>query len=207
MKKKIILSAIALSAMATMSYAGGDIDVPDYVPVVEPKPVEVEVVKTPIYLGVGLVRGRYYADNNCGNGVCSYEDVTYGAMLRAGYDFNKYIGAEMRLLGTFWDAGELGGQTLQHMGIYAKPMLSVSEEANIYALLGYGWTKTNTDGKLQTVDANGFSAGAGIEFTVGEESDSDEPAAWGLFVDYQRLLIDSDMPDMDVISAGVTYDF
>ncbi len=30
---------------------------------------------------------------------------------------------------------------------------------------------------------------------------------WGIFVDYQRLLIKSDVPDMDVISLGVTYHF
>jgi OOP family OmpA-OmpF porin len=202
MKKSIILSAIALSAMATMSYAGGDIDVPDYVPVEEPIAVE-EPIQMPVYLGLGLVRGRYYGEN-CGNGVCSYEDVTYGAMLRVGYDFTSYLGLEARLLGTFMDAGSFGGQELQHMGLYLKPMLNVSEEANIYGLVGYGFTKTNNDGKLNEVDENGFSAGVGVEFSLVEEANN---AAWGLFVDYQRLLIDSNVPDMDVVSAGVTYDF
>ncbi|RUM71941.1 MAG: hypothetical protein DSZ09_02265 [Sulfurovum sp.] len=202
MKKYILLSAIALSAIATTSYAGGDIDVPDYVPVTT-EPVVVEKEKSPVYIGVGFTRGRYYGEN-CGNGQCSYEDVTYGALLRGGYDFNKYFGLEARVLGTFMDAGPLGGQELQHFGLYAKPMLSVSEEANLYALLGYGWTKTNNDGKLITVDDSGFAAGAGVEFSLGEEDD--EPA-WGLFVDYQRLLISSDVPDMDVVSGGITYDF
>jgi len=202
MKKSILLSAIALSAIATTSYAGGDIDTPAYVPITtEPEVVEKE--KSPVYIGVGLTRGRYFSEN-CVNGQCSYEDVTYGALLRGGYDFNKYFGLEARVLGTFMDAGPLGGQELQHFGLYAKPMLSMSEEANLYALLGYGWTKTNNDGKLITVDDSGFSAGAGVEFSLGEEDDG---PAWGLFVDYQRLLISSDVPDMDVVSGGITYDF
>ncbi|RUM69984.1 MAG: hypothetical protein DSZ09_05025, partial [Sulfurovum sp.] len=60
------------------------------------------------------------------------------------------------------------------------------------------------DGKLITVDDSGFAAGAGVEFSLGEEDDG---PAWGLFVDYQRLLISSDVPDMDVVSGGITYDF
>jgi OOP family OmpA-OmpF porin len=202
MKKNILFSAIALSVIASTSYAGGDLTVPNYVPVVDPKPpVEIEV-KTPIYIGVGLVRGRY-SGQDCDNDLCSYEDVTYGAMLRAGYDFNEYFGLETRVLGTFWDVGPLGGQTLQHMGIYAKPMLSLSEESNIYALLGYGWTKSNNDEKLNTVDDDGFAAGLGFEYSLNTDNDQE----LGLFVDYQRLLIKSDVPDMDVISAGILFDF
>ena len=41
----------------------------------------------------------------------------------------------------------------------------------------------------------------------GFDGQGDQERGWGLFVDYQRLLIKSDVPDMDVVSAGVTYDF
>jgi OOP family OmpA-OmpF porin len=201
MKKSILFSIIALAAMTTTTYAGGDIDVPDYVPVTEPVTTVEET--TPLYVGVGFARGRYFGEN-CGNNVCSYEDVTYGALLRAGYNFSNYFGVEARVLGTFLDAGPLGGQTLQHMGLYLKPMVSVSKEANLYGLLGYGLTTSKNDGKLNTVDESGLSAGLGFEYSLEENDDNH---GWGLFADYQRLLIASDVPDMDLISAGILFNF
>ena len=198
MKRNLILSAIAVTAIATTSYAGGDLIIPDYIPVTEP--VSAQAERVPVYVGVGLVRANYFTDAQ----KCEYEDVTYGAMLRAGYDFNEYIGVEARLMATFWEDDPQGGEKLQHIGIYAKPMLPVDEDANIYALLGYGWTNSSADGNRPEVDDSGFAAGVGLEYALANGQDDPE---WGLFVDYQRLLIDSDMPDMDVISAGVTYDF
>jgi len=72
------------------------------------------------------------------------------------------------------------------------------------------------------MDDNGFSAGFGLEYDLSDKRDDydrniyypegfdgqgDQEMGWGLFVDYQRLLIDSNIPDLDVVSAGVTYDF
>ncbi len=220
MKKTILISVVALVAIATSSYAGGYI-APIVVPIpVEPIPPENE--PSPIYVGVGLIMGTY---DGCPTGDgCVYEDTTYGAMVRVGYEWNQYIGVEARYMQTFWDADELGGQELEHFGIFAKPMYPMSEDFNLYGLLGYGWTKTETggNGNLPTVDDSGFSAGLGIEYDLSDKEDdredntiydrgfdgqADQEREWGLFVDYQRLLIDSDSPDMDVISAGVTYDF
>ena len=36
---------------------------------------------------------------------------------------------------------------------------------------------------------------------------ANQEKGWGLFIDYQQLLIKSDLPDMDIVSIGVTYDF
>ena len=210
MKKKIFFSAIAL-CISTVTYAGGDI-IPVMVPV-EPAPVK--QLATPVYIGVGFVTGRYFSDN--------YEDVTYGVMMRVGYEFNQYIGLEARYITTFWDTGSLYGQELEHFGLFFKPMLPFNENFNLYGLLGYGWTQTNTSGALnKAIDDNGFSAGVGLEYDLSDKRDDydrniyypegfdgqgDQEKGWGLFVDYQRLLIDSDIPDLDVVSAGVTYDF
>jgi OOP family OmpA-OmpF porin len=167
--------------------------------------------------------GKYAGD--CGSSDCPYEDVTYGALLRAGYEWNQYFGVEARLLSTFWGADPLGGEKLQHIGIFAKPMYPIGDDFNIYGLLGYGWTKTRTElsgSLLPTVNQGGFSAGLGLEYDLSSQSDdldedvnydrifdgqADQEKSWGLFVDYQRLLIDSNVPDLDVVSAGVTYDF
>jgi len=202
--RKIVLSVAAIAATTTLSFAGGDI-VPVYEPVVAPEAIQYDSV--PVYVGAGFNRGVY--NNNCGNN-CTYEDVTYGITLRAGYEFNQYIGVEARYIGTFWDADELGGQELQHVGLYVKPMMPIGNSLNIYGLVGYGLTTTSTggNGNLEEVDDNGFAAGLGLEFDINPEDTEDSlESGWGLFVDYQRLLIKSDVPDMDVISAGVTFDF
>ena len=207
MKNKLLSSAMVLTFVSTVIQAGGDI-----IPV---EPVPVKQLATPIYIGTGFVAGRYFSDN--------YEDITYGMMARVGYEFNQYVGLEARYIGTFLEEGQLYGQELEHFGLFFKPMLPFNENFNLYGLLGYGWTQTNTSSTLnKAIDDNGFSAGVGLEYDLSDKRDDydrniyypegfdgqgDQEKGWGLFVDYQRLLIDSDIPDLDVVSAGVTYDF
>ena len=219
MKRNILITLVALATMNSIVFAGGKVVAPVEAPV---EPVPVLQTPSPIYLGLGLLWGRYNGD--CGGGAgCKYEDVTYGALLRAGYDFSQYFGIEGRVLGTFLKAQPNFGEELRHLGIYAKPMYPIGEDFNIYALLGYGWTQTKTDGKnLKEVDEGGLSAGLGLEYDLSDKEDDreedtfyengfdgqgDQEKGWGLFVDYQRLLIKSSVPDMDVVSGGVTYDF
>jgi len=218
MKKNILISLLAMATMSTSMYAGGKMVAPVEAPI---EPIPVTQTPSPIYLGLGILWGRYNGD--CGGAGCNYEDVTYGALLRAGYDFSQYFGIEGRILGTFLQAESGQGEELRHIGIYAKPMYPLGEDFNIYGLLGYGWTQTKTDGKhLKEVDESGFSAGIGLEYDLSDMEDDreedtiyeggfdgqgDQEKGWGLFVDYQRLLIKSNVPDMDVVSGGVTYDF
>jgi len=208
MKNNVLLASLSVVILATESFAGGNI-----VPVVEPIPVKKFAI--PIYVGAGFTSGRYFSDN--------YEDVTYGVMARVGYEFNQYLGFEARYISTFWDEGSVYGQKLEHFGLFMKPMMPFNENFNLYGLLGYGWTQTNTSGTAnKAIDDNGFSAGVGLEYDLsdkrgdydrniyypeGFDGQGDQEKGWGLFVDYQRLLIDSDIPDLDVVSAGVTYDF
>ena len=219
MKKKI-LGIATVAIMVSAAYAGGG---KNMVPAVTPIAAIETINPSPWYLGAGLVWGSFVYDE-CPNAVeCNYEDITYGLMIRGGYEFNEYFGIEARGIRTFWDEGENGGERLQHVGLFAKPMYPVSEHVNVYALAGYGWTKTITggNGNLPTIDESGFSWGVGLEYDLSdreadrEEGEYDRPfdgyadqeRGWGLFIDYQRLLVDSNMPDMDVVSVGVTYDF
>ncbi len=217
MRKGLVLSAVVAAVMTTSSYAGGDI-APIMVPM---EPAAPSRAPSAVYIGAGMVWGQY--NKGC-SGECQYEDVTYGMMIRLGYDFNQYIGVEARFISTFWGADDLGGQELQHVGLFVKPMAPISENFNIYGLLGYGWTETSTGGNrnLITVDTDGFSAGLGVEFDLsskeedreenvyypnGFDGQADQELGWGLFLDYQRLIVDNELPDMDVVSAGVTFDF
>jgi len=211
--KKVILGAVLLNIS---SYAGGK----NVAPAEEPIAI-IEENTSAWYLGGGLVWAKLHG---CNLTDCSYEDVTYGVMLRGGYEFNQYFGIEARGVYTFLDEGPFGGTPLQHIGLYSKPQYPLSDHSNIYALLGYGYTKNLGNGaRLNYFDHdNGFSAGLGLEYDLSSSADdkikntqynrrfdgySDQGYGWSIFLDYQRLLIKSNVPDMDTIIIGVRYDF
>lgn len=218
--KKIFLAStvVMVSLSAVLSAGGGKNLVPPEAVVI---PIET-IDPSPFYLGAGLVWAKLSGcDLQPG---CEYEDVTYGAMIRGGYDYNQYIGIEARYIRTFLDEGPEGGTPLAHAGIFLKPQYPVSENINFYGLLGYGYTENLGNGaRLDYFDSDwGFSAGVGIEYDLSDrEGDkiengnydrafdgyADQGKGWSLFLDYQRLLIDSDVPDLDAISMGVRYDF
>ncbi len=214
--KRVLKSTVSVMVLlSTCMYAGGK-----GVALAETPVASVPEDISSWYLGAGLVALKFHS---CGNS-CSYEDLTYGAMLRGGYDFNEYFGVEARGMRTFLDEGPFGGVPLQHVGLYAKPQYPVSERLNMYGLLGYGYTENLGNGaRLNYFDNDhGFSAGVGLEYDLSDrEGDfiddahydrkfdgyADQGKGWNLFVDYQRLLIKSDVPDMDAVSVGLRYDF
>jgi len=215
MKQLLKSTVLGLALISTGMYAGGKIVAPVNV---EVAPVPEEISSW--YLGVGLAAAKFHS---CGDG-CDYEDLTYGAMLRGGYDFNQYFGLEVRGIRTFLDEGPLGGIPLQHIGLYAKPQYPVSERFNVYGLLGYGYTENLGNGaRLNYFDSDdGFAAGLGLEYDLSDrEGDfeksvnydrafdgyADQGKGWSLFVDYERMLIKSNVPNMDMVSIGVRYDF
>lgn len=212
----------ALLTLGTGLHGGGGKNLaPIAAPVV---PIVTEDI-SPWYLGAGLVWANFLKDPcSLTDPSCRYEDTTYGIMVRGGYDINQYFGIEGRFIDTFIDEGPYGGAPLLHVGLFLKPQYPVSENVNIYGLLGYGYTKNLGNGaRLDYFDDDwGFSAGVGIEYDLSDrEGDrvenggydrafdgyADQGRGWSLFLDYQRLLIESDVPDMDVISFGVRYDF
>ncbi len=220
MRSNILYTVVAMATLSTSIWAGGKVVAPIEAPV---EPIPVLNTPSPVYLGLGLLFGKY--SGICGSPTCPYEDATYGALVRAGYDFSQYLGLEARLLGTFFGDDAQGGQRLRHLGLFVKPMYPLGEDFNVYGLLGYGWTKSKVTAKgtsLKAFNDHGFSAGVGLEYDLSDMEDDreedtlyengfdgqgDQERGWGLFVDYQRLLIKSDIPDMDVVSGGVTYDF
>jgi len=212
MKKINKLSLIAMSfiALETLSFAGGDIlPVPQETedvlsaslvpveevekPVVIPNPPKVivepkeEVKKLGWYVGGGLTMGRV-KDAHC-------EDITYGVMAKAGYDFNEYVGVEARAIRTNW---EYEGAKIKHLGLFLKPQYPVSEDINLYGLLGYAKTATSS---RKVLSETGFAYGAGLDYDLGDKND------WLMFVDYERLMQKSSIPDIDALSLGLAYRF
>ena len=190
-----------------------------------PAPVVVETVvaKAPtekkdiyangFYAGLGIVATRY--QTNCNSG-CSKSgiDKTIGIVARVGYDFNPYIGLEARGIRT---SIKSNGGTVKHAGIFIKPMLPIGDKTNIYGLVGVA--KTTTQGSLQRTTAETLAMGAGVEVDLSKDSPKDgrygrefdgkgdQERGVGLFVDYERMVVRSGSPDLDALSAGVTYDF
>jgi len=183
-------------------------------PVVVAPPVLPMADISPIYVGLGLAAARY--DSSCGDPLpgCDGVDTTGGVLVRAGYDFNKYIGAEVRGLATSYKSN---GGKVKHLGAFVKPMYPVTDAMNLYALGGYA--KTTTEGSLRKADVQGLALGAGIEYDFSEDNakearyerafdgQGDQEKGFGVFADYERLYQKSNAPKLDAVSVGVTYDF
>lgn len=238
--KRIQVSLIALIASSNFMMAGGDIVpvttyetedaevaqaevIPEKVVVPEkvviPKKVIIPVIVPPhanvsgLYAGLGIAASRY--DTNCPcPGDKSGVDKTGGVMARVGYDFNKYVGVEAR--GLLSNQKSNGGK-IKHAGVFVKPMVPVTKDANAYGLVGLA--KTTTQGNLRRTDVTGLAFGAGIEYDISKDKKkdakydrkfdgiADQEKGLGLFADYERLYYKSGSPDLDSISAGITYDF
>jgi len=206
MNKIIKVSVATMMALSSLSYAGGDLT-----PVTEfemnesmeaVKAVEVELPKVvapvvpliektkesaPWYVGLGLTAGQV------DNGNC--QDKTYGLMAKAGYDFNEYVGVEVRGLKTNW---EYEGAKIEHVGAFLKPQYPVTESLNLYGLVGYA--KTQVEKKF-VLEENGLALGAGVDYDFGSED------SFSIFADYERLLQKSNVPDLDALSLGLAYKF
>lgn len=163
-----------------------------------------------LYIGGGLTFTKY--DSNCyltSSPTCDGQSTKVGVLLRGGYDYNEYIGAEARAMIT---------GNLTHFGLFAKPMYPISEDFNLYALGGIAKTKTNTD--FRNTDVTGLAFGIGLEYDLSDDEEEKElkydrefdgmanqERGLGLFIDYEKLYYKSNAPTLDALSAGVTYDF
>ena len=203
---KKLLSLVTLFVLLASSYATAG---KNYEPV-ESDVVPVDV-PNPFYVGIGGIWSGVSRDCPCDGS--RIKDSTYGEILRVGYDFNPYFGIEARAL-----QANLGIDFAKttHYGIYAKPQYHITEAMNIYGLAGYGHTDvicTTSMSKKGSNDfhKNGFSFGAGVEYDLSQDLgfQGDEEEGWGLFADWQNLAY-HDTPqktNVNVVSAGITYDF
>jgi OOP family OmpA-OmpF porin len=214
--KKMIMKLLALSVLSTVLYAGGGKAVAPAEAVVAPIPEVVSPI--PWYVGLGVMASFINRDPcPCGGGDLS--DRRYGGIIRAGYDFNNYFGIEARALKTLESKAF---SKVTHYGLYAKPQYHIVDQANIYALLGYGRTIVDyTNGIISSHNPkNGFSYGVGLEYDFGKDKSEgtydrafdgqgDQEEGWGMWIDAQHLLFNAGSmhTDSNIITAGITYDF
>jgi opacity protein-like surface antigen len=210
--KKFTLSVVAVLSMSALAFAGGDIAPvePEVVVPAPPPPVAMEDESGP-YLGVAYSFAHtdedydYTVDNDVnisrtiGKGEVDYS----GIMAQAGYKFNKYISLEGRywwsLGNSDWDwsehyylngepdgsdsGSESSNEKLRAWGAYLKPTYPVTDQLDLYALLGYGNVRLSDNGG-KWLDENGFQWGGGISYDLTENL--------SVFVDYVHLLDKSD---------------
>ena len=203
--KKITRTLLAMMAISNMGFAGGD-----FTEALEPVVVVpvAEVDHSGFYLGIGLSAVITYEDGVSRNYFdhVSGQERTGDLALLAGYDFNEYIAVETRYLKTFTH-DDILERTM--WAVYAKPQYPVTEDFNIYALLGYGnYQLDEVNNSGIDIDESGFQWGFGVNYEVIENV--------SIFVDYLFIEDDFDVPlffntnvsiGSDAITAGVTYKF
>lgn len=176
--KKVTLSIIAVLAMNTFAFAGGDISS------VEPEITIPEVSES---------TGSFYV--GAGYSYMNLDEVTEhdgdAVLLLAGYNFNQYIGVEARYAGLT--------DCLENAAIYVKPMYPIGD-AKVYALLGYG--ETSYDNGVVDNSENGFQWGLGANYAVTENIGLF--ADYTNLYDDTFAGVDS---TVDAINVGVTYTF
>ncbi|MBU1667228.1 porin family protein [bacterium] len=202
---KLTSSIVAIAALSTMSFAGGDIIEPVFeqesvVVPVEPVAVPAPVVAAPVvaeplglYVAGGLTdvavhstdTANFFADE-------AGQERQVGLTGRIGYDFMDYLGAELR--GTYGVAKDNGTKFKQY-GAYLKPNYDVTDVINLYGLLGA--SKTNFAGAQAS--ESGFSYGAGLDYGLTDNV--------SVFTDVVNYLKKSNTPSTWGLTLGAAYQF
>ena len=118
------------------------------------------------------------------------QDRQVGFTGRLGYDFMDYLGAELR--GTYGIAKD-NGNKFKQIGAYLKPNYNVTDEINLYGLLGA--SKTNVGVGSDT----GFSYGAGLDYGITDKI--------SVFTDVVNYLKKSGTAAQWGLTLGAAYQF
>jgi len=218
-------------------YESNDISmaIDEAVPYIEPTPTPTPIIQIPIkkvfkpkkeinpsgfYVGLGITGNRYKGSCKCTTPTNSIptkitnKERNLGVLGRVGYDFNPYFGIEARGIRSVAEDNDF---KLSHIGLFLKPMIPIGNITNLYGILGVA--KTKVTGNIPKVDAESVAFGGGLEFDLSKDipkdgrysrsfdGKGDQEKGVGFFLDYERLVVKKNTPDLDSISAGVSYDF
>ncbi len=216
---KFTQSLVAIAALSTLSFAGGDINPvtvfeqePVVVPV-EPVVVPKAVVKAPpppppapkpkpvakplgVYVAGGLTNIAVSTDGSAN--LFSEQvgqDRQVGFTGKIGYDFMDYLGAELR--GTYGLSKQTNNK-FQQIGAYLKPNYNITDEFNLYGLLGASRANLN-DTALSTATDTGLSYGIGVDYDVTDSI--------SVFTDALNYLNKTDSTNQWGLTLGAAYNF
>jgi opacity protein-like surface antigen len=217
--KKLTLSIAAIAAMGTFAVAGGDIAPVE--PVVETPAVIETTTDAGFYIGAAYGLLNYDVTISDYKGMDSSGDNNFNEFLiLAGYKINPYVAIE----GRYWygsnddlDYGRLGvnDTSVDAWGVYVKPMYPVTDQFDVYALLGYGANDVTV--KTPNADVQDFLGDDNDGFTWGLGGSYDVNANVAVFIDFVRVYDDtityqeynsaSIDKTVDTWNFGVTYKF
>lgn len=205
--KKVIFSVIAATALSSSLFAGKNVAPAPVPPLPVPEaPAPTVIPPLGLYVGGGLT----YAKTSCKCAPINTTDgivrgqssgKSYGINLRGGYEYNEYVAIEARYLYTPWGDKD---KTMKHYGLYLKPMAPVTDNFDVYALLGYGRTQC----EYHNLDKKGFAWGLGGEYMFSERQ-AGAKDGFGVYAEYSRPVRKTGSQDIkaDAISGGVSYHF
>ena len=202
--KKFIISLTAFAILSSYGVAGGDI---------VPAPIA-EEDNSNFYVGLGMVYNRTYStDSSWFNDNTSTQDETAGLTGIIGYKYNKYIGIEGRISGTFWKRDYAD---LTTYSIFLKPQYSFQEDDvnsdayddayfTIYGLIGFG--NSNVEGSSgdnsfsawpdmigqDIMNETSFQWGLGVSYTFVDVDYGERKDCWSIFIDYTMTANDADI--------------
>ncbi len=221
---KLTYSLVALAALTTLGFAGGDINpvtvfeqepvvVPvEPVPEPEPEPVPAPApapapTPKPVAKPVAKPLGFYLA-GGITDVTVSYphdsapslftdkvnQDRQVGVTARLGYDFMDYLGAELR--GTYGiSKNGTGFDKYKQFGAYLKPNYDITKELNLYGLIG----ASKSDHAGIAGSSTGLSYGAGVDYGVTKNI--------SIFTDVINFMDKSNVPESWGLTVGAGYEF
>jgi hypothetical protein len=204
--KKLISTVALLALSSNMLSAGGDFMEP-----VEPRITIPQ--KEIVILDENVKYSGFYAGAGANHMRMSEATTStgYGITIKAGYYFNQYVGIEARYMTTLSDLDVESARpivstsdTLSNVGLYVKPMYSLTTGFALYGLAGYGQAMYEKSGEEYT--ENGFQWGLGAKYELA--------GGLGLYVDYLDIFNDDNFDTLQVkdvkmstTTVGATYTF
>ena len=209
---KLCIGSVLVTCIA---FSGGKKVTVPAMSVVVPIPPERVISPIPVYIGFGLAISGVSRDCSCSED--RLKDLTYGNVLRLGYDFNNLLGIEFRYLKT-----ALGKDfsTVESMGLFLKPQYHFTDQFNLYGLLGYAKTTVTGCAATGNLKKTNLNAGLGFEYDLGEDTkeegiyprefdgQGDQETGWGIWMDAQHILNKEGAFNVNtnVVTFGLTYD-
>ena len=217
---KLTKSIVAIIALSSMSFAGGDIIEPVFEqetvvvpvePVVIPAPAPAPVVKAApvvvapvvaealgLYIAGGITniatrgddRANLFSEEND-------QDRQLGLTARLGYDFMDNLGAELRGT-TAVSKEDAGYSSFKQIGAYLKPNFDVTDSLNLYGLVGA--SKANLANPAdQDSKETGLSYGLGLDYSMSDSV--------SIFTDVVNYMKKSDTDSLWGLTVGAGYQF
>lgn len=226
--KKIGLSLLAVTAISTFGYAGGDLE-----PIISPVAEVKQENGTCWYVGIGSIYNRVYSvDSGWFDDNVESQDETLGMVGIVGCDFHENLAIEGRITSAMWEREYSDATTFS---IFLKPKYPVNERFTVYGLIGFGYVDVEgveADNGNPSLSYGGVPPTFGNQY--GETIMNEFTFQWGLglsykftqnfsvFFDYTNVANDKEITpqrlyagetplrdklSVDGLTVGITYHF